>query len=175
MFAYNGILFNHESPRRGETFVTRKITRGIASILAQKEKYLYLGNLGAKRDWGYAPEYVECMWQMVQSEAPEDFVVGTGEAHSVKEFVQEAFSYAGLDWNECVKIDPRYFRPTEVEELVANPIKAKEKIGWNPKVEFDDLVRIMIDADMRAAGLEPIGEGDEIVKNKFPNRWWSVD
>jgi len=175
MFTCNGILFNHESPRRGETFVTRKITRGIAMILAKKERYLYLGNLEAKRDWGYAPEYVECMWQMLQSKVPGDFVLGTGESHSVREFVDEAFSYAGLDWNDYVKIDPRYFRPTEVEELVSDPTKAKGKLGWNPKVEFDDLVKIMIDADMRAVGLEPIGEGDEIVKSNFPNRWWSVD
>ena len=175
MFTCNGILFNHESPRRGETFVTRKITRGIARILTKKEKYLYLGNLDAKRDWGYAPEYVECMWQMLQSEVPEDFVLGTGESHSVKEFVEKAFSYAGLDWKYYVKIDPRYFRPTEVEELVSDPTKAKEKLNWNPKVEFDDLVKIMIDADMRATGLEPIGEGDEIVKRKIPNRWWRVD
>jgi GDPmannose 4,6-dehydratase len=175
MFAYNGILFNHESPRRGETFVTRKITRGIASIIAKKEKYLYLGNLDAKRDWGYAPEYVECMWQMLQSEVSEDFVVGTGKAHSVREFVEKTFSYAGLDGNACVKIDERYFRPTEVEELVANPAKAKKKLHWNPKVKFDDLVKIMIDADMRAAGLEPFGEGDEILEKKIPNRWWAVD
>ena len=175
MFTCNGILFNHESPRRGETFVTRKITRGIARILAKKDKYLYLGNLDAKRDWGFAPEYVECMWQMLQSKVPGDFVLGTGESHSVKDFVEKAFSYAGLDWNDYVKIDPRYFRPTEVEELVAGSTKAKEKLGWNPKVEFDDLVKIMIDADMRAVGLEPIGEGDEIVKRKFPNRWWRVD
>jgi len=175
MFACNGILFNHESPRRGETFVTRKITRGITNIIAKKENYLYLGNLDAKRDWGYAPEYVECMWRMLQNEHPEDFVVGTGEAHSVREFLEETFSYAGLDVEEHVKIDPRYFRPTEVEELVANPRKAKEKLGWNPKIEFNDLVKIMVDADMRAAGLEAIGEGDEILQRKFPNRWWGVD
>ena len=175
MFTCNGILFNHESPRRGETFVTRKITRGIASILAKKERYLYLGNLEAKRDWGYAPEYVECMWQMLQSKVPEDFVLGTGESCSVREFVDEAFSYAGLDWNEYVKIDPRYFRPTEVEELVSDPTKAKEKLNWNPKVKFDELVKIMIDADMRATGLEAIGEGDEILEKKFPNKWWRVD
>ena len=175
MFASNGILFNHESPRRGETFVTRKITRGIASILAKKEEHLYLGNLDAKRDWGFAQEYVECMWQMLQSEEPEDFVLGTGESHSVRDFVEKAFSYAGLDWNEYVKIDPRYFRPTEVEELVADPMKAKEKLNWNPKVKFDDLVKIMIDADMRATGLEPIGEGGNILEKKFPNRWWRVD
>ena len=175
MFVCNGILFNHESPRRGETFVTRKITRGIASIIAKKEQYLYLGNLEAKRDWGFAPEYVEYMWQMLQSEVPEDFVVGTGEAHSVREFVEEVFSYVDLDVEKHVKIDPRYFRPTEVEELVADPAKAKEKWGWNPKIEFKELVKIMVDADMRAIGLEPIGEGNEILEKKFPNRWWSVD
>jgi GDPmannose 4,6-dehydratase len=175
MFACNGILFNHESPRRGETFVTRKITRGIASILAKKEKYLYLGNLDAKRDWGYAPEYVDLMWQMLQNENPEDFVVGTGEAHPVREFVEEAFSYAGLNWNNHVKIDSRYFRPTETEELISDPTKAKEKLSWNPKIKFEDLIKIMIDADLRAAGLVPIGEGYEIIKKKFPNRWWGVD
>jgi GDPmannose 4,6-dehydratase len=175
MFACNGILFNHESPRRGETFVTRKITRGVASILAKKERYLYLGNLEAKRDWGYAPEYVECMWQMLQSEVAEDFVVGTGEDHSVREFLEEAFSYAGLDMEEHVRIDSRYFRPTEVEELVADPAKAKKKLNWNPKIKFDDLVKIMVDADMRAAGLEVIGEVDEIIKKKFTNRWWDMD
>lgn len=175
MFICNGILFNHESPRRGETFVTRKITRSIASILAEKENYLYLGNLDAKRDWGYAPEYVECMWRMLQNEHPGDFVVGTGEAHSVREFLEEAFSYVDLDIEAHVRIDPRYFRPTEVEELIADPIKTKEKLGWTPEIKFNDLVTIMVDADMRAAGLESIGEGDEIIKKKFPDRWWGVD
>ena len=175
MFASNGILFNHESPRRGETFVTRKITRGIASSIAKKDKYLYLGNLDAKRDWGYAPEYVECMWQMLQRETPDDFVLGTGETHSVQEFVEKAFDYAGLDWTECVKIDPKYFRPTEVEVLVSDPTKAKQKLNWNPKVKFDDLVKVMVDADMRARGLEPIGEGDAILEKMFPSRWWGVD
>ena len=175
IFACNGILFNHESPRRGETFVTRKITRGIANIIAKKEKYLYLGNLEAKRDWGYAPEYGEFMWQMLQNKSPEDFVVGTGEAHSVKEFLEEAFSYAGLDREEHVRIDSRYFRPTEVEELVSDSAKAKKKLGWNPRIKFDDLVKIMVDADMRAVGLEPIGEGDKLLKEKFPDRWWEVD
>ena len=170
MFACNGILFNHESPRRGETFVTRKITRGIAGILAGKEKYLYLGNLDARRDWGYAPEYVECMWQMLQGEVSEDFVLGTGEAHAVREFVEEAFSYAGLNREEHVRIDQRYFRPTEVEELVADPTKAKERLNWNPKIKFKDLVKIMVDADMRTACLEAIGEGDEILEKKFPSR-----
>ena len=175
LFACNGILFNHESPRRGETFVTRKITRGIASIIAEKERYLYLGNLDAKRDWGYAPEYVEFMWRMLQHEHPEDFVLGTGEAYSVRDFVERAFSYAGLDWRDYVKIDPRYFRPTEVEELIADPTKAKKTLPWAPKVGFDDLVKIMLDADMRAIGLEPIGEGDELVKRRFQNRWWGLD
>ena len=175
IFACNGILFNHESPRRGETFVTRKITRGIARILAKKEKHLYLGNLDAKRDWGYAPEYVDFMWQMLQSEAPEDFVLGTGEAHSVREFLEETFSYVDLDIEEHVRIDSRYFRPTEVEELVSDPAKARKKLNWNPKIKFEDLVKIMVDADMRAAGLEAIGEGDEIIKKKFINRWWKVD
>jgi len=175
MFACNGILFNHESPRRGETFVTRKITRGIANIVAKKEKCLYLGNLDAKRDWGYAPEYVELMWQMLQNEHPEDFVVGTGEAHSVRGFVEEAFSYADLDLEKHIKIDARYFRPTEPEELVSDPTKAKEKLNWNPKIKFKELVKIMVDADLREVGLEPIGEGDKIIKKKFPHRWWSVD
>ena len=175
LFACNGILFNHESPRRGETFVTRKITRAIASILAKKQSYLYLGNLDAKRDWGYAPEYVELMWKMLQNDEPEDFVVGTGETRSAKEFVEETFSYAGLDWKEYVKIDPRYFRPTEVEELIADPTKARNRLGWNPIIKFKDLTKIMVDADMRAEGLEPIGEGDEIIERKFPDRWWRVD
>ena len=175
IFACNGILFNHESPRRGETFVTRKITRGIAGILAKKEKYLYLGNLDAKRDWGYAPEYVEGMWQMVQNSEPEDFVIGTGEAHSVREFLEETFSYADLDTEKHVRIDSRYFRPTEVEELVSDPAKARKKLNWGPKIKFEDLVKIMVDADMRVAGLEAIGEGDEILERMFPNRWWGVD
>jgi GDPmannose 4,6-dehydratase len=175
IFACNGILFNHESPRRGETFVTRKITRAIAHILAKKQEYLYLGNLEAKRDWGFAPEYVECMWRMLQQDKPEDFVIGTGESHSVREFVEAAFDYAGLDWEELVKIDPRYFRPTETEELLSNPAKAKERLGWEAKVTFGDLVKIMVDADMRAIGLEPIGEGDEILAKKFQDRWWGVD
>jgi GDPmannose 4,6-dehydratase len=175
MFASNGILFNHESPRRGETFVTRKITRGIARILAKKEKYLYLGNLDAKRDWGYAPEYVKGMWQMLQNEEPEDFVLGTGEAHSVRDFLEEAFSYVDLDMEEHIRIDQRYFRPTEVEELVSDPAKARKKLNWNPKIKFKDLVKIIVDADMRIAGLESIGEENEIIKKKFPYRWWGVD
>jgi GDPmannose 4,6-dehydratase len=175
IYACNGILFNHESPRRGETFVTRKITRAIARILAKNETHIYLGNLNAKRDWGYSPEYVECMWQMLQSSHPEDYVIGTGESHSVKEFLDKAFSYVGLDVQEHVKIDPKYFRPTEVESLISDARKAKRDIGWNPKIKFDDLVKIMVDADMRAVGLEPIGEGNEVLTKKFPDRWWKAD
>lgn len=175
IFACNGILFNHESPRRGETFVTRKITRSIPRILMKKEKHLYLGNLHAKRDWGFSPEYVEGMWRMLQYDRPEDFVAGTGEAHSVKEFLDQAFAYAGLDVEEHVRIDPKYFRPTEVEALIADASKARAALGWSPKIRFKDLVKIMVDADMRAAGLEPIGEGDLILRKKFPHRWWKAD
>lgn len=153
MFAVNGILFNHESPRRGETFVTRKITRGIADILAGRADKIYLGNLDARRDWGYAPEFVEAMWRMLQQEAPEDFVIGTGEAHAVREFCELGFQHAGLgNWQQYVAIDRRYFRPTEVEHLLADPRKAKEKLGWEPKVKFSDLVKIMVDGDMKNNG-----------------------
>lgn len=174
IFACNGILFNHESPRRGETFVTRKVTRSIANILAKKERYLYLGNLDAKRDWGYAPEYVEMMWKMLQKDEPEDFVIGTGETHSVREFVKEAFNYVGLNWEEYVKVDPRYFRPTEPETLIADATKARKTLRWKPKITFHDLVKIMVDADMSAAGLEPIGISQQILGN-FSSRWWMVD
>ena len=163
LFTCNGILFNHESPRRGETFVTRKITRAIAGILADKQQYLHLGNLEAKRDWGYAPEYVGTMWLMLQQEKPDDYVIGTGESHSVREFVEEAFAYVGLDWKPCVKIDPRYFRPTEVELLLADYTKAKKKLGWSPRVTFKELVRIMVDADLEGAGLKAPGEGKNIL------------
>ena len=173
--ASNGILFNHESPRRGETFVTRKITRAVAAIAAKKQEYLYLGNLRAKRDWGYAPEYAEAMHLMLQQKEGDDFVVGTGETHSVEEFVDLAFEYAGLRPKDHVRIDPNYFRPTEVEVLIADASKAKRKLKWTPKVRFEDLAKIMVDADMRAAGLEPIGEGDKILRTKFPKKWWSVD
>jgi len=175
LFASNGILFNHEAPRRGETFVTRKITRAIAAILTKKQDYLYLGNLEARRDWGYAPEYVEAQWKILQLNNPDDFVLGTGQSHSVKEFVKEAFSYAGLDWQKFVKIDPRYFRPTEVENLIADTARARKALNWQPKVAFKDLTKIMVDADMRAAGLKPIGEGDKILNEKFPDRWWQID
>jgi GDPmannose 4,6-dehydratase len=214
LFACNGILFNHESPRRGETFVTRKITRALADIIAGKQQKLYLGNLEAKRDWGFAPEYVECQWLLLQQDKPDDYVIGTGESHSVKEFLEHAFSYAGIEieWKgkgvdekgiiksvssrqyvvsskekkvekgECivhspycilpkvgdvlVEIDPRYFRPTEVNFLLADASKAKERLGWEPSVTFNDLVKIMVDSDMQLVGLTPPGEGQKILKEK---------
>lgn len=175
MFACNGILFNHESPRRGEIFVTRKITQAIASVLAGKQKFLYLGNLEAKRDWGYAPEYVECMWKILQNDQPDDYVIGTGEAHTVKEFVDCAFSYAGLQPRDYIKVDPKYFRPTEVCELVADAKKAKKQLNWIPRIKFNDLVKIMVDSDMKKAGLAPIGEGYKTLQRTFPNKWWTVD
>ncbi|MBA3968118.1 MAG: GDP-mannose 4,6-dehydratase, partial [Nitrospirales bacterium] len=146
LFACNGILFNHESPRRGETFVTRKVTRAVANIVAGKQKNLYLGNLEAKRDWGYAPEYVEGMYQMLQMSSPNDYVIGTGETHTIRELVEEAFGYVGLDWRDFVKEDPQYFRPTEVDILVANPQKAQESLKWQSRITFLELVRIMVDA-----------------------------
>jgi len=174
IFASNGILFNHESPRRGETFVTRKITRAIAAIVAKKQDTLYLGNLSAKRDWGFAPEYVEGMWKILQAGSPSDFVLGTGETHSVQEFVDEAFRYAGLDPQKYVEIDNKYLRPTEVDVLIADSEKARKVLSWEPKVSFKELVRIMVDADMASFGLEPIGDGEKILGKKFPHRWWSV-
>jgi GDPmannose 4,6-dehydratase len=175
LFACNGVLFNHESPRRGETFVTRKVTRAIARILAGQQKKLYLGNLEAKRDWGYAPEYVQAMWLMLQQDRADDYVIGTGEAHAVKEFVEVAFAYVGLDWQDYVEIDPRYFRPTEVDVLRANASKASGKLGWEPQVGFHELVAIMIDADMEAVGLQPVGQGQHILSEKF-SEWhqWSA-
>lgn len=194
LFACNGILFNHESPRRGETFVTRKITRAIANTLAGKQKKLYLGNLDAKRDWGFAPEYVECQWLMLQQDKPEDYVIGTGESHSVREFVELGFHYAGveIEWKGSgteekgivrslsssiasstlkvgevlIEIDPRYFRPTEVDFLLADFSKAKRQLGWEPKVAFRELVKIMVDADMEAVNLVPPGEGEKILLAK---------
>ena len=154
LFASNGILFNHESPRRGATFVTRKITRGIASIIAGTETKLYLGNLDARRDWGYAPEYVEAMWRMLQHDEPDDFVVATGEMHTVREFVELAFSLVGMDWHEFVEIDPRYFRPTEVDELCGDASKASRILGWSSTTAFADLVRTMVEADLLERGLD---------------------
>jgi len=193
MFACNGILFNHESPRRGETFVTRKITRALANMLAGKQRRIYLGNIEAKRDWGFAPEYVEMMWLMLQQDKPEDYVVGTGESHSVKEFLEKAFEYVGIGikWkgsgverkgfvkslssalastlrvgDPLIEIDPKYFRPTEVDFLKADISKAKKRLGWKPRTTFDELVKIMVDYDMKLIGLSPVGEGMEICKTK---------
>jgi GDPmannose 4,6-dehydratase len=149
----NGILFNHESPRRGETFVTRKITRGIARILAGKDEKLYLGNLDAKRDWGYAKDYVEAMWLMLQQDNPDDYVIATGETRSVRDFLEEASNLVGLNWQSIVEIDKRYFRPTEVDLLVGDATKARIKLGWSPKTSFPELVRIMMRADLEEQGL----------------------
>ncbi len=173
MYTVNGILFNHESPRRGETFVTRKITRALAAIIAGKQDKLFLGNLDAKRDWGYAPEFVEAMHMLLQQDQPDDYVIGTGESHSVRDFLDEAFGYADMDWTKYVEIDPRYFRPTEVDYLLADPTKAKEKIGWSPKVKFHELVRIMVDADLELMGLQHPGEGKKIIQERFEgwHRW----
>lgn len=148
LFACNGILFNHESPRRGETFVTRKITRAAAAIKLGLKDKLFLGNLDAKRDWGFAGDYVEAMWRMLQQEKPDDFVIATGETHSVREFLDEAFGYLNLDWQQFVEIDPRYFRPAEVDLLIGDASKARKQLGWEPKVSFRQLVQMMIDADV---------------------------
>ena len=148
LFASNGILFNHESPRRGETFVTRKISRAVAAIKLGLQNELYLGNMEAKRDWGYAPEYVEGMWRMLQADQPDDYVLATNETHTVKEFVQEAFGHVGLEWEKYIKYDARYERPAEVELLIGDPAKAKRQLGWEPKVRFKELVQIMVDADL---------------------------
>lgn len=199
LFACNGILFNHESPRRGETFVTRKITRGIANIIAGKQKTLYLGNLEAERDWGYTPEYVVCQWLMLQQETPDDYVIGTGESHTVRELVESAFRYAGIDigWrgeglaekgyvaslnrrqsgslkpgDVIVEIDPLYFRPSEVSRLLADASKARKELNWEPKIGFHELVKIMIDADLEKAGIDPPGEGKKILLDKKVD--WTV-
>ncbi len=195
LFACNGILFNHESPRRGETFVTRKITRGLADIMAGRQKKIYLGNLDAKRDWGFAPEYVEAMWLMLQQEKPDDYVIGTAESHSVREFIEHAFNYAGINisWhgkgiraqgivdslsprlktsaslkkgNTIIEIDPEYFRPNEVDCLCADISKAKKQLNWQPKIKFDSLVKIMVDYDLKKVGINPPGEGVKICKQK---------
>jgi GDPmannose 4,6-dehydratase len=155
LFAVNGILFNHESPRRGATFVTRKITRGVAAIVAGKERQLFLGNLDARRDWGYAPEYVEAMWLMLQQERPGDYVIATGEMHSVREFCELAFASVGLAWQDHVVFDDRYLRPTEVDELCGDPSKARRELGWQARTTFHDLVRTMLAADLEAEGVDP--------------------
>ena len=159
LFACNGILFNHESPRRGETFVTRKITRAVAHIVTGLQDKLYLGNLEAKRDWGYAREYVEAMWLMLQQAKPDDYVVATGETHSVREFLEAAFAHAGLDWRKHVEIDPNYYRPTEVDLLVGDASKAKKQLGWEPKTKFNDLVKLMVDADLQMVKDHLAGKG----------------
>ena len=152
LFAVNGILFNHESPRRGETFVTRKITRAVARIAAGLQDELFLGNLDARRDWGYAPEYVEGMWRMLQVDEPADYVLATGTSYSVRDFVELSFAHAGLDWERHVRLDPRYLRPTEVDDLIGDASRAKERLGWEAKVHTPELVRIMVDADVAALG-----------------------
>lgn len=154
MFACSGILFNHESPRRGETFVTRKITRALADIMAKKADKLYLGNLDAKRDWGFAGDYVEAMWLMLQQPEADDYVIATGETYSVKEFLDEAFGYAGLDWKKHVEISEKYFRPAEVDLLIGDSSKARKKLGWKPKVDFKGLVKMMVDADLQKVGIK---------------------
>lgn len=195
MFACNGILFNHESPRRGETFVTKKITRAVAHIIGGKQKVLYLGNLDALRDWGFAPEFIQCQWMILQQDSPDDYVIGTGESHSVREFVEYAFNHAEieLEWrgegmeqrgviksigtglqsnnslkigDEIINIDPRYFRPAEVDHLLADYSKAKKKLRWEPKVTFKELVEIMVDADLESIGLQSSGKGKNILKDK---------
>ena len=155
LHASNGILFNHESPRRGETFVTRKITRGLARILAGKDKKIYLGNLDARRDWGYAKDYVTAMWAMLQQDAPDDYVIATGKAWSVRDFLDRAFTLAGLDWHQYVEFDPRYLRPSEVDELIGDASKARAKLGWQPTTTFDELVKIMVEADIAAEKNSP--------------------
>ncbi|GAB4347540.1 MAG: GDP-mannose 4,6-dehydratase [Cyanophyceae cyanobacterium] len=155
LFACNGILFNHESPRRGETFVTRKITRALARIVAGKQKKIFMGNLDSKRDWGYAKDYVRAMWLMLQQEEPDDYVVATNQTYSVREFLDIAFQYVGLNWEEYVEFDPRYLRPAEVDLLIGDSTKAREKLGWEPSVTFEELVKLMVDADLRVLGIEP--------------------
>lgn len=158
LHASNGILFNHESPRRGETFVTRKITRAVAHIQAGLQDKLYLGNLDAKRDWGYAKEYVEAMWLMLQQDQPDDYVIATNETHSVREFLEIAFAHAGLDWQKYVEIDVRYYRPAEVELLIGDASKAKRKLGWEPKTKFTELTKLMVDADIELLRRHRTGE-----------------
>lgn len=172
LWCCNGILFNHESPRRGPTFVTRKIAAGVASVVGGKQRQIVLGNLEGKRDWGYAPEYVEAMWKMLQLGESDDYVLGTGSTHSVGEFVDEAFSYVGLRPDRFVKTDRRYLRPLDVGELRANSGKALRALGWKPRVSFENLVHILVDAELKAQRLEPIGEGFEFLDKTFPNKWW---
>jgi GDPmannose 4,6-dehydratase len=166
LFACNGILFNHESPRRGETFVTRKITRAVARIVAGKQKQLFMGNLDAKRDWGYAKDYVKAMWLMLQQDKPDDYVVATGETHSVKEFLDLAFGYVNLNWHDYVAFDERYLRPAEVDLLIGEPSKAKTRLGWEPSVTFPQLVALMVDADLQALGLSAKGNSELLASDQ---------
>lgn len=162
LFACNGILFNHESPRRGETFVTRKITRAVAGIVAGKQKKIYMGNLDAKRDWGYAKDYVKAMWLMLQKDQPDDYVIATGETHSVREFLELAFSYVNLNWEDYVEFDERYLRPSEVELLIGDSTKARQNLGWAPSITFEELVSLMVEADLQALGhTSPNGNGSQ--------------
>jgi GDPmannose 4,6-dehydratase len=166
LFACNGILFNHESPRRGETFVTRKITRAVARIVAGKQKQLFMGNLDAKRDWGYAKDYVKAMWLMLQQDQPDDYVVATGETHSVKEFLDLAFGYVNLNWHDYVAFDERYLRPAEVDLLIGEPSKAKTRLGWEPSVTFPQLVALMVDADLQALGFSAKGNSELLASDQ---------
>ncbi|MEA5502125.1 GDP-mannose 4,6-dehydratase [Halotia wernerae UHCC 0503] len=166
LFACNGILFNHESPRRGETFVTRKITRAVARIIAGKQKTIFMGNLDAKRDWGYAKDYVKAMWLMLQKDKPDDYVIATGETHSVREFLELAFSYVNLNWQDHVEFDDRYLRPAEVDLLIGDPTKAQQNLGWKPSVTFNELVALMVEADLQALGHTlPNGNGSSIPRD----------
>jgi GDPmannose 4,6-dehydratase len=161
MHANNGILFNHESPRRGDNFVTRKITRAVARIKAGLQDKLFMGNLEAKRDWGYAKEYVEAMWLMLQQPEPDDYVIATGETHSVREFLELSFSHVGLDWQKHVEVDPKFYRPAEVNQLVGKAEKARKKLNWSPRTKFADLVRLMVDADIELLKKQSVGFGRE--------------
>ncbi|MFW9804157.1 MAG: GDP-mannose 4,6-dehydratase [Candidatus Thorarchaeota archaeon] len=172
MHASNGILFNHESPRRGETFVTRKIARAAAHILDKRQETLYLGNLEARRDWGYAPEYVVCMTKILNHKPASDFILGTGKSYSVRDFLQFCFDYVGLDWSDYVEIDPRYFRPAEVENLESDPTKAKRELGWSPKILAPDLAKILVDYELSALGLEHPNESEKILR-KTGYDWFS--
>jgi len=174
VFAVNGILFNHESPRRGEGFVTRKITKSIAQILAGRTDHMTLGNLDARRDWGYAPEYVELMWKMMQEDTPRDYVVGTGRSTSIYEFLSDALNYVGLD-DKVITTSAENKRPTDVSNLCAQNWLVRNTFQWSPRIYADDLVKVMIDADMRAEGLEPIGEGDGLLTRAFQDKWWHGD
>ncbi|MGL4376030.1 MAG: GDP-mannose 4,6-dehydratase [Microcoleaceae cyanobacterium] len=161
LFACNGILFNHESPRRGETFVTRKITRAVARILVGKQKKLFLGNLDSKRDWGYAKDYVHAMWLMLQQDEPDDYVIATNETYSIRQFLDIAFNYVNLNWEDFVEFDPRYLRPAEVELLIGDSTKAREKLGWKPSVTFEELVKLMVDSDIKALDDQTRGVGQQ--------------